>query len=58
MGDLDISCITAKVHERHREGRLKELTVPEIKCYLKAHKIPVGGKKEELMARLAFHLKI
>ena len=36
----------------HSGGKLKDLTIPEIKCYLKTQKQPVGGKKEELLARL------
>lgn len=56
-GDLDTDSVTSKIHEKHRERKLKDLTVPEIKCYLKSHNLPVGGKKDELVARLSDLLK-
>ncbi|KAH7661309.1 ATP-dependent DNA helicase 2 subunit 1 protein [Dioscorea alata] len=37
-------------------GKLKDLTVPELKNYLTAHNIPVTGKKEALISRILTHL--
>ncbi|PNH07402.1 hypothetical protein TSOC_006140 [Tetrabaena socialis] len=34
-------------------GRLGELTLPEMQCWLRARKAPVSGKKAEVEARLA-----
>lgn len=34
-------------------GRLRELSIPEMQCWLRARKLPVGGKKADLEARLA-----
>ncbi|KAG7995248.1 hypothetical protein I3843_01G098900 [Carya illinoinensis] len=37
-------------------GKLKDLTVVELKFYLTAHKLPVGGKKEALISRILTHM--
>lgn len=37
-------------------GRLKDLTVAELKLYLTAHGLPVAGKKELLINRILSHL--
>ncbi|KAL6002592.1 ATP-dependent DNA helicase II subunit 1 [Asimina triloba] len=37
-------------------GKLKDLTVVELKYYLAAHKLPVAGKKEALISRILTHL--
>ena len=50
--NVDLTAVTSKIQQKESDGRLKELTIAELKCYLKAHKKPVGGKKEELVARL------
>lgn len=50
--DLDVAALSSKVQQLGREGKLKILTVPELKCYLKAHNKPVGGKKDQLIDRL------
>ena len=34
-------------------GLLEDLTVPELKAVLKARRMPVGGKKADLAARVA-----
>ncbi|KAG9447442.1 hypothetical protein H6P81_013570 [Aristolochia fimbriata] len=37
-------------------GKLKDLTVVELKYYLTAHNLPVTGKKEALISRILAHL--
>ncbi|ONK67364.1 uncharacterized protein A4U43_C06F19410 [Asparagus officinalis] len=37
-------------------GKLKDLTVAELKHYLTAHNLPVAGKKEVLISRILTHL--
>ena len=37
----------------HAAGALAKLTVPLLKKFLSLNKAPVGGKKEELQARVA-----
>ncbi|XP_074308685.1 ATP-dependent DNA helicase 2 subunit KU70 isoform X2 [Silene latifolia] len=37
-------------------GKLKDLTVAELKYYLTAHKLPVAGKKEALISRILTHM--
>eukprot|EP00951_Prasinocladus_malaysianus_P023910 scaffold204752_cov20-Prasinocladus_malaysianus.AAC.1 len=37
-------------------GKLKTLKVPELKAFLSMHKLPVGGKKEDLIARITSYL--
>ncbi|XP_072958461.1 ATP-dependent DNA helicase 2 subunit KU70 [Typha angustifolia] len=37
-------------------GKLKDLTVVELKYYLTAHNLPVAGKKEALIMRILTHL--
>ena len=51
--DLDLAAVEAKVEAKHAERQLDKLSIPEIKCYLKAKKLPVGGKKCDLVTRLA-----
>ncbi len=36
----------------HVAGTLEKLSIPEMKCFLKAKKLPVSGKKADLLARL------
>lgn len=38
-------------------AKLDKHTMPELKEYLKAHKLPVSGKKQELVDRVLAHLK-
>ena len=35
------------------QGLMEKLSVPEIKCFLKAHKKSLGGKKAELLEHLS-----
>ena len=35
------------------QGLKEKLSVPEIKCFLKAHNKTLGGKKAELLERLS-----
>lgn len=51
--DLDAAAVEAKVRQMHSQGQLTKLTIPEMKCFLKAKKLSVGGKKAELMARVS-----
>lgn len=37
-------------------GKLKDLTVAQLKCYLTAHNLPVAGKKEALISRILTHM--
>ncbi|KAK7270030.1 hypothetical protein RIF29_22887 [Crotalaria pallida] len=37
-------------------GKLKDLTVVELKYYLTAHNLPVSGKKEALISRILTHM--
>ncbi|XP_048130782.1 ATP-dependent DNA helicase 2 subunit KU70 isoform X1 [Rhodamnia argentea] len=37
-------------------GKLKDLTVVELKFYLSAHDLPVSGKKEDLVKRILTHM--
>lgn len=37
-------------------GKLKDLTVAELKYYLTAHNLPVAGKKEALISRILTHM--
>ncbi|XP_020526581.1 ATP-dependent DNA helicase 2 subunit KU70 isoform X2 [Amborella trichopoda] len=37
-------------------GKLKDLTMPELKNYLAAHNLPVTGKKDALISRILTHL--
>ncbi len=50
--DLDVAAVHAKVVQKHAEGKLSDLTVPEAKCWLKGRKLPLKGKKEDLVARI------
>ncbi|PKA60192.1 ATP-dependent DNA helicase 2 subunit KU70 [Apostasia shenzhenica] len=42
--------------ELAENGKLKDLTVVELKNYLTAHSLPVAGKKEALISRILTHL--
>ncbi|CAN0865212.1 ATP-dependent DNA helicase 2 subunit KU70 [Linum grandiflorum] len=37
-------------------GKLKDLTVVELKYYLAAHKLPLAGKKEAIISRILTHM--
>ena len=50
--DIDLAVVEKKVIEKHATGSLTDLSIPEIKCFLKARKVPVGGKKADLISRL------
>ena len=43
--NIDLAVVEKKIHEKHAAGSLNDLSIPEMKCFLKAHKVPVGGKK-------------
>jgi len=50
--DLDAAAVDAKVYAKHAIGCLKDLSIPEMQCFLRSRKQPVGGKKADLEGRL------
>ena len=36
-------------------GEWKKVTVPQLKVYLKRHKLPVSGPKDDLIRRIEAH---
>ncbi|GAB2235562.1 hypothetical protein Droror1_Dr00025991 [Drosera rotundifolia] len=44
-------------HELADSGKLKDLTVAELKSYLVANNLPVSGKKEVLISRISTHMR-
>jgi hypothetical protein len=42
---------------KYAEGKLVDLTVPELKCFLSANKTKVSGRKEELIQRIMAIMK-
>ena len=54
--DIDLTITEKKIRDKHAAGSLTDLSIPEMKCFLKAHKVPVGGKKAELIAKLELFL--
>ena len=50
--DLDVEAVKQAVQQKQAAGKLQELSVNELKVALKARKLPVGGKKGDLLARL------
>lgn len=42
-----------QIREKLTAGKMKDVSVPEMQCFLKAHKQAVGGKKADLEARVA-----
>jgi len=50
--DIDLAEVEKKIQEKFAAGKLADLSIPELKCFLKARKLPVGGKKSDLVARV------
>ncbi len=50
--DIDLAEVERKIQEKFAAGKLADLSIPELKCFLKARKLPVGGKKSDLVARV------
>ena len=50
--DVDLADVERKIKEKFAARKLQDLSVPELKCFLKAHKLPVGGKKSDLISRI------
>lgn len=50
--DIDLAEVEKKFQEKQAAGRLQDVSIPELKCFLKARKLPVGGKKSDLLARV------
>ncbi|XP_061364164.1 ATP-dependent DNA helicase 2 subunit KU70 isoform X1 [Gastrolobium bilobum] len=49
-------CETYDWGELADTGKLKDLTVVELKYYLTAHNLPVSGKKEAIISRILTHM--
>lgn len=52
VGDISLAEVRSKAEQLSAGKNLSSLTLPEMKCLLKASGRPVGGKKAELLARL------
>ena len=52
-GDMDLAAVQAKARG---PGGAAKLSVPEMQCLLRALKLPVSGKKADLLARLEAHM--
>lgn len=50
--DIDLAEVEKKIQGKFAAGKLADLSIPELKCFLKARKLPVGGKKSDLVARV------
>ena len=50
--DIDLAEVEKKIQDKFAAGKLADLSIPELKCFLKARKLPVGGKKSDLVARV------
>jgi hypothetical protein len=50
--DIDLAEVGRKIQEKFAAGKLADLSIPELKRFLKARKLPVGGKKSDLVARV------
>ena len=50
--DIDLAEVEKKIQDKFAVGKLADLSIPELKCFLKARKLPVGGKKSDLVARV------
>ena len=50
--ELDAAQVQAKIMALYAKGQQQKLTLPEIKCFLRAHKVPVGGNKADLLVRV------
>ena len=55
--ELDAAQVQAKIMELFATGQQQKLNLPEIKCFLRARKVPVGGKKADLLVRVRDLLK-
>ena len=54
--NMDVDAVQQKVMAAAAAGTLAKLNIPELKCYLKDAKLPVKGKKEDLIAKVQQHL--
>ena len=50
--DIDLGEVEKKIQQKFAAARLQDLSIPELKCFLKARKLPVGGRKSDLIARV------
>ena len=50
--DIDLAEVEKKIQDKFAAGKLADLSILELKCFLKARKLPVGGKKSDLVARV------
>lgn len=56
--DLDVTTVTLRVREKAKAHLLQELTVPEMRCFLKAVQQTTGGKKSDLQLRIMKYLDL
>ena len=56
--ELDVAQVKAKIMALYAKGQQQKLTLPEIKCFLRARKVPVGGNKADLLVRVKDLLSI
>ena len=56
--ELDAAQVQAKIMALYAKGQQQKLTLPEIKCFLRARKVPVGGNKADLLVRVKDLLSI
>ena len=50
LTSLNYMQVEAKVREKAAQGKLSDLTIPDMKCFLKGRKLAVAGKKADLVA--------
>lgn len=49
--DVDVGAAVAAVQAAHAQGTLNKVGLLELKAFLKSRKLPVGGKKSEILER-------
>ena len=54
--EIDLAQTELKLKEKQATGKLGELSIPQLKVLLKARRLPLGGKKADLVTRLQGHL--
>ncbi len=57
FGEFEGQRTSLQVSEAAAAGRLADLTVPELKCWLRARGAKVTGNKVDVVARVAERLK-
>ena len=54
--DIDLAQTELQLKEKQAAGKLGELSIPQLKVLLKARRLPLSGKKADLITRLQAHL--